>query len=70
MPIQPERHPPGQPSSATGDPSLDRSIEAGMIHHLDLAMTDFARSRALYVLALEPLGMAAVMDLQREDGRE
>lgn len=41
-----------------------------MIHHIDFAVTDFARSRAFYVLALEPLGMKAVMDSKRDDGRE
>jgi len=41
-----------------------------MIHHIDFAVTDFARSRAFYVLALAPLGMTAVIDIKREDGRE
>lgn len=40
-----------------------------MIHHLDFGVTDHARSRAFYVRALAPLGMAAVMDIQRDDGR-
>src|SRR5262245_16236534 len=40
-----------------------------MIHHIDFAVTDFARSRAFYVAALAPLGLAAIMDRAR-DGRE
>ena len=39
-----------------------------MIHHIDFAVTDFARSRDFYVQALAPLGMAAVIEFQREDG--
>ena len=41
-----------------------------MIHHIDFAVADFTRSRAFYVRALEPLGIAAVMDIKREDGRK
>jgi len=41
-----------------------------MIHHIDLAVADFARSRAFYVRALAPLGMTAVMDVKRDDGRK
>ena len=33
-----------------------------MIHHIDLVVSDFARSRAFYVQALEPLAMRPVMD--------
>lgn len=39
-----------------------------MIHHIDFAVTDFARSRAFYVQALAPLGLAAVIDFRRDDG--
>ena len=39
-----------------------------MIHHIDFAVADFARSRAFYVRALAPLGMTAVMDVKRDDG--
>jgi len=31
-----------------------------MIHHLDIAVTDLARSEVFYTLALEPLGMTLV----------
>lgn len=41
-----------------------------MIHHIDFAVADFAKSRAFYVRALAPLGMAAVMDVKRDDGRK
>ncbi len=41
-----------------------------MIHHIDFAVSDIARSRAFYVRALAPLGLAAVMDVRRDDGRE
>ena len=41
-----------------------------MIHHIDFAVADFTRSRAFYVRALEPLGITAVMDIKREDGRK
>jgi catechol 2,3-dioxygenase-like lactoylglutathione lyase family enzyme len=41
-----------------------------MIHHIDFGVSDLARSRAFYVRALAPLGMAAVIDLKREEGRE
>jgi catechol 2,3-dioxygenase-like lactoylglutathione lyase family enzyme len=41
-----------------------------MIHHIDFGVSDLARSRAFYIRALAPLGMAAVMDIKREDGRE
>ena len=41
-----------------------------MIHHIDFAVTDFARSRAFYVRALAPLSMTAVMDIKRDDGRK
>lgn len=41
-----------------------------MIHHIDFAVTDFARSRAFYERALAPLGLAVVMGFKREDGNE
>jgi catechol 2,3-dioxygenase-like lactoylglutathione lyase family enzyme len=41
-----------------------------MIHHVDFAVTDFARSRAFYVRALAPLGLAAIIDINREEGRK
>lgn len=41
-----------------------------MIHHIDFGVSDLARSRAFYIRALAPLGMAAVMDLERENGRK
>jgi catechol 2,3-dioxygenase-like lactoylglutathione lyase family enzyme len=41
-----------------------------MIHHIDFGVSDLTRSRAFYVRALAPLGMAAVIDLKREEGRE
>lgn len=41
-----------------------------MIHHIDFAVVDFTLSRAFYVRVLEPLGITAVMDIKREDGRK
>jgi catechol 2,3-dioxygenase-like lactoylglutathione lyase family enzyme len=41
-----------------------------MIHHIDFSVIDLARSRAFYVRALAPLGMAAVMDRNHPSGRE
>lgn len=40
-----------------------------MIHHLDFGVSDFARSREFYTLALAPLGLAPFMD-RGGDGRE
>jgi len=40
-----------------------------VIHHIDFAVTDFARSRAFYVATLAPLGIEVVMDIERNDGR-
>jgi catechol 2,3-dioxygenase-like lactoylglutathione lyase family enzyme len=40
-----------------------------MIHHIDFAVTDFARNRKFYVRALSPLGLEAVVDRNHEDGR-
>jgi len=39
-----------------------------VIHHVDLAVADFERSREFYRRALEPLGLGLVMELQRDDG--
>lgn len=39
-----------------------------MIHHIDFAVSDYARSRAFYVRALAPLGIAAVMEFTKADG--
>jgi catechol 2,3-dioxygenase-like lactoylglutathione lyase family enzyme len=41
-----------------------------VIHHIDFAVTDFARSRAFYVAILAPLGLAPVMDIERSEGRK
>jgi catechol 2,3-dioxygenase-like lactoylglutathione lyase family enzyme len=43
---------------------------ATVIHHIDFAVTDFARSRAFYVAILAPLGLEPVMDIERSDGRK
>lgn len=40
-----------------------------MIHHLDFAVSDFARSHAFYVAALAPLRIEAVIEIERDDGR-
>ena len=40
-----------------------------MIHHLDLQVADFARSRAFYSQALAPLGLALIMEFDRGEGR-
>lgn len=37
-----------------------------MIDHLSLPVSDFARSKAFYLAALEPVGYRAVMELSRE----
>lgn len=39
-----------------------------MIHHVDFAVADFARSREFYLRALEPLGLGLVMEFERADG--
>jgi catechol 2,3-dioxygenase-like lactoylglutathione lyase family enzyme len=41
-----------------------------MLHHIDFAVTDLARSREFYVRALAPLGLTVVMAFTRDDGRE
>ena len=37
-----------------------------MLDHIGITVLDFARSRAFYVAALEPLGFAPVMDVTKE----
>jgi catechol 2,3-dioxygenase-like lactoylglutathione lyase family enzyme len=39
-----------------------------VIHHVDFAVTDFARSREFYIRALAPLGLTLLID--RRHGRE
>jgi catechol 2,3-dioxygenase-like lactoylglutathione lyase family enzyme len=39
-----------------------------MIHHIDVAVSDFARSRAFYLNLLAPLGLAPVIEFTRENG--
>jgi catechol 2,3-dioxygenase-like lactoylglutathione lyase family enzyme len=39
-----------------------------VIHHVDLAVADFERSREFYRRALEPLGLDLVMEFRRDDG--
>jgi catechol 2,3-dioxygenase-like lactoylglutathione lyase family enzyme len=41
-----------------------------MFDHVDFAVTDLARSRAFYVAALAPLGLAPCLEVRRDDGRE
>jgi catechol 2,3-dioxygenase-like lactoylglutathione lyase family enzyme len=41
-----------------------------MIHHLDLPVTDLARSRAFYESALAPLGLTLVAHHRHQDGHE
>lgn len=41
-----------------------------MIHHVDFAVSDIARSRAFYVRALAPLGLSPLVEIDREDGRK
>jgi catechol 2,3-dioxygenase-like lactoylglutathione lyase family enzyme len=38
-----------------------------MIDHLGFAVSDFANSRAFYVAALAPLGIAPTMDVSKEE---
>jgi catechol 2,3-dioxygenase-like lactoylglutathione lyase family enzyme len=38
-----------------------------MIDHVGFAVSDFAKSRAFYLAALAPLGIAPVMDVTREE---
>jgi catechol 2,3-dioxygenase-like lactoylglutathione lyase family enzyme len=39
-----------------------------VIHHIDFAVDDFARSRAFYIRLLEPLGLKPVIEFTRKDG--
>ncbi len=41
-----------------------------MIDHIDIAVTDLERSRALYLPALAPLGINPFIEIKRDDGRE
>jgi catechol 2,3-dioxygenase-like lactoylglutathione lyase family enzyme len=41
-----------------------------MIDHVDFAVRDLARSRAFYVAALAPLGIAPLIETDREEGRK
>lgn len=41
-----------------------------MLDHVDFAVHDFTLSRAFYVAALKPLGIRALIDVNREDGRQ
>jgi catechol 2,3-dioxygenase-like lactoylglutathione lyase family enzyme len=41
-----------------------------VIHHIDIAVADLARSRAFYTQALAPLGLAPVIAFKRDDGTE
>jgi len=41
-----------------------------MLDHVDFAVHDLALSRAFYVAALAPLGIKALIDVNREDGRQ
>jgi catechol 2,3-dioxygenase-like lactoylglutathione lyase family enzyme len=45
-------------------------MQDAMIHHIDFAVTDFVRSRAFYERALAPLGLQAVMDIGKDQGRQ
>ena len=51
-------------------PSSTSDRRAAVIHHVDFAVTDFAKSREFYVRALAPLGLTAVMDRNHGDGRQ
>lgn len=39
-----------------------------MIHHVDVAVADFERSREFYRRALEPLGLGLVIEFRRDAG--
>lgn len=41
-----------------------------MIHHIDIAVLDLARSRAFYEPALAPLGLEVVMTFTNRSGRQ
>jgi catechol 2,3-dioxygenase-like lactoylglutathione lyase family enzyme len=40
-----------------------------VIHHVDLSVSDFARSRAFYLALLAPLGLDLVLEFDRGGGR-
>jgi catechol 2,3-dioxygenase-like lactoylglutathione lyase family enzyme len=40
-----------------------------VIHHVDLPVTDFARSRSFYLSLLAPLGLELVLEFDRGGGR-
>jgi catechol 2,3-dioxygenase-like lactoylglutathione lyase family enzyme len=39
-----------------------------VIHHVDVAVADFERSREFYRRALEPIGLGLVIEFRRDDG--
>jgi catechol 2,3-dioxygenase-like lactoylglutathione lyase family enzyme len=41
-----------------------------MIHHIDFAVTDLARSRVFYERALAPLGMKVLLEFTNHAGRQ
>jgi catechol 2,3-dioxygenase-like lactoylglutathione lyase family enzyme len=41
-----------------------------MLDHVDFAVHDLALSRAFYTAALAPLGFKALIDVNRDDGRQ
>lgn len=41
-----------------------------MLDHVDFAVRDLALSRAFYAAALAPLGFKALIDVDRDDGRQ
>jgi catechol 2,3-dioxygenase-like lactoylglutathione lyase family enzyme len=43
--------------------------DASLIHHIDFAVADLARSREFYARALLPLGIRPMMEVDRDDGR-
>ena len=46
------------------------AVGSSMLDHIDFAVSDLARSRAFYTRVLAPLGMAPVLEIARDDGRE
>jgi catechol 2,3-dioxygenase-like lactoylglutathione lyase family enzyme len=41
-----------------------------LIHHIDIAVADLARSRAFYAHALAPLGLTALMEFTNHSGQQ
>jgi len=41
-----------------------------LIHHIDITVTDLARSRAFYVQALAPLGLTPMMEFTNHSGQQ